>query len=58
MITLWDKWYAWARCALGRHTWKRARRILGNSGEQRCRYCAATRAVPLKPWRAPKVSGV
>ena len=41
-----------ARCWLRLHDWKRARRLLGNSGSQTCRYCGATRAVTLRPRRS------
>ena len=40
-----------ARCTLRGHTWKRAKRFLGNSGAQSCKRCGAKRDVVLRPRR-------
>lgn len=52
------QYVAWVRarvaCALGGHQWKRAKRFLGNDGTQKCKRCAETRTVTLRPRREPR----
>ena len=49
------RWIRRALCFAGYHEWKRAVRMLGNDGTQRCKHCDAKRIVKMRP-RAARVT--
>lgn len=52
-MTTMASWWRRTQCLIGAHAWMKAKRTsdFDVRGTQRCRYCAATRDVALRPKR-------